>query len=153
MALQKLDNSISSSKLRNIQERMLVLMAFADVYGKEDQFLKKDLETFKYQSGWDFTHGSKKVCIVPGRVNDKLELTGTRVRFSISAKTVRNSPAEWFVMAAIQMPHIKFVGWLTQEDMLHFVKGWSCNIYAGCPRLQSMNSTPLENKRRKGHFV
>lgn len=151
--LQAAHLDFPEAKVRSAFERMLVSMVFADVYDKEDQFLKLDAEAFTYQKDFDFTHGKSRISLSTGRVNEKMEETGTKVRFRVSTRVVNASKAEWFVLAAIHMPHIQFIGWTNQADLKPFVKGYSANIYAGCDRIKPMFEIPIENKRRKGIFV
>lgn len=151
--LQSAHPEFQEFKIRSAFERMLVSMAFADIYDKEDQFLKLDVETFVYQKDFDFTHGKNRVSLSVGKVNEKNDETGPQVPFRVSTRVIKAAKADWYVMAAIHMPHIHLVGWSTGEDMKPFIKGYSAQIYAGCNILKPVSDIPIENKRRKGIFV
>ena len=144
---------LRSFQLRLANDRMITSMAFADVYDKEKQFLGTDLESFRYDRRVDFTHGKKKIKIVRSRVNSKWENTGPRTEFKCSGKTVRASEADWFILAAYNLPNVQFLGWLTKEDMESYIMGWTAKAYASSPKLRSMGELSIEKTRRKGVFV
>jgi hypothetical protein len=154
IAQLKLNNpDFPDNKIRSVFERALVSMAFADIYDKEDQFMKMEIKSFSYQKDFDFTHGNKRISLTSGRVNEKLEETGTKVKFRVAARVLQSAKADHYVMAAIHMPNIHLIGWVTAEDLASYVKGYSASIYAGCDRIKPMFELAIENKRRKGIFV
>lgn len=140
-------------KVKSAGERMLVSMAFADIYGMEDQFVRKPPDYFLFQKDYDYNYGTNKISLGVGRVNEKLDETGPSVPFRVSSRVIKADKSDWFVMAAIQMPHIQLVGWTVKEDLMPFLKGYSAQIFAGYNKLRCMSELPIEKRRKKGLFV
>lgn len=140
-------------KIKSAGERMLVSIAFADLYDMEDQFFKKPPDYFLFQKDFDYVYGSSRISLSVGKVNEKLDETGPSVPFRVSTRAIKADKADWFVMAALCMPHVQFIGWLTTEDLLPFMKGYSAQVFAGYNKIKCMSNLPIEKKRRKGPFV
>lgn len=144
---------LKHNQLNGIKDRMAACMAFAEIYGKQDQFLDRPTEEFKWPSFTDFRHGPQSIKIVPGRVNEKMEKTGVTTEFRVPSNIIRQSKATHYVMAAFHMPHVQLIGWMEPAEMKSFIKGWSCTVFAGCPKIKCMKDLSVEEYRVNGVFV
>lgn len=147
------DDSLSMNRQRGISTRIIISLAFADLFGFENQFMKKQTKSFLYNQPIDYRLKGSSYCVVPGKVSDKLDLTGPRVRFKVSKRSIMKTPADYYVLAAFNVPYVQFIGWALNKDFLANAKGYSCYLYAGSPKVRSLETIPLCKDMKKGKFI
>lgn len=137
----------------------LTNLAFAYVYGKEQQFIKKTVSSYRYESSYDFTHGSKKIKLVYASVRPKDKNTGSRMVFKTSVRTlgkgknVKDKGADIFILAAYNIPNISFVGYTTREELVSGIRGYYASIPLMSPSVKPIQRLSLEKYRVRGYYV
>lgn len=139
--------------IKKTYDKMIVSIAFADIYGLESQFLKRKTTDFTFGKTPEFKYDKKGFKLVPSRINKKWENTGPRTEFRVSSKTLKTTSNHCIVLCAISLPSIQILGWVTRKDASSSIQGWSAKIHVNSPKLKSVLDMPVNPLRRKGMVI
>lgn len=144
--------ALSFGSIRSVRDKILLHIAFAAVYGLEDQFIS-DPSFYTTSKDVSFKSDKFSVHLALGKSNEKLGFLGSTIPFKVPSRVARNNRTDYTVLAVFNVPHIKFIGWLDIEDLKYYVKGYSSSFYSGSSRIKPMKNFFLESFRVKGKFV
>lgn len=137
-----------------IQQRALGCVAFADMYGKTDQFAKLDIKDHLWGASHEFWSGSAKFKVMISKANEKYESTGFQATVTMPVRVFdRNRGETHYVVAVLHMPYVHFIGWIPHMEMEIFRKDKTIQVKAGNLHIKSMADLCIEKDRQKGRFL
>lgn len=145
--------NVRAGRVRQAKDRVLACLAFADTYSLEDQFMEMGAMDFIGFRPFDFQIGEETYYVIPSRVDERHDNIGPKTQFRVQNRVLKDSSADCFVAAAISLPTIHLLGWVTRDEMSKHIQGWWAILYAGSPGLRPMDTLPAESRRKKGYYV
>lgn len=143
------DPQVRPWQTRDIEDRLLASVAFALAFGGKRALRSKALSFWKWDSPLDFEREGHKIKLLAQRINEYGN-SGPYLKFKMSRKVLDRSPAEVFLLAALDMPFVRFLGWIDRDGLLPHSCGRLVEIPVSSPHLRDLSAlgwlVPQEDK-------